>query len=187
MRYTVLFCSKTGAKRVNPGQARSGSHARRPTPRRLSVFCSTTLDIRLSNAHAEPVFAKNGHSANSPRQAGEVQCLGEMPWASRATALRPDPHQVRKTRSGSIALRDGLAEGPPRPENMICWRGERRCRTSTKILNIGLGSRPNGWHGRVPQIMMHFGRTEVRCLHSSGKALAMLSMWDVARGESRAF
>ena len=40
---------------------------------------------------------------------------------------------------------------------------------------------------RVPQIMMHFGRTEVRCLHSSGKALAMLSMWDVARGESRAF
>ena len=27
---------------------------------------------------------------------------------------------------------------------------------------IGLGSRPNGRHGRVPQIMMNFGRTEVR-------------------------
>src|ERR1700757_4864887 len=53
MRYTVLFCSKTGAKRVNPGQARSGSHARRPTPRRLSVFCSTTLGIQISNGHAE--------------------------------------------------------------------------------------------------------------------------------------
>src|SRR5262245_18998448 len=33
------------------------------------------------------------------RQAGEVQSLGEMPWASRATALRPDPRQVRRTRS----------------------------------------------------------------------------------------
>jgi hypothetical protein len=62
----------------------------------LSVFCSITLDIRLSNAHAEPVVGEIGHSANNPtRQAGEVQCLGEMPWVSRATALRPDPHQVR--------------------------------------------------------------------------------------------
>src|SRR5215471_14337138 len=50
MRYTVLFCSKRGVKRVNPGQARSGSHARRPTPRRFSVFCSTILDIRISNS-----------------------------------------------------------------------------------------------------------------------------------------
>src|SRR5215471_5777450 len=50
MRYTVLFCSKRGVKRVNPGQARSGSHARRPIPRRLSVFCSTILGIRISNS-----------------------------------------------------------------------------------------------------------------------------------------
>src|SRR5215471_17964566 len=100
MRYTVLFCSNTGAKRVKPGQARSESHARRPTPRRLSVFCSTTLDIRISNAYAEPVVAEDGHFANNPtRQAGEVQCLGQMPWVSRATALRPDPHQLRQTRS----------------------------------------------------------------------------------------
>src|SRR4029077_4753030 len=100
MRYTVLFCSKTGAKSVNPGKARSGSHARRPTPRRLSVFRSTTLDIRNSNAHAEPVVAEIVHSANNPtRQAGDGQCLGEMPWVSRATALRPDPHQLGQTRS----------------------------------------------------------------------------------------
>src|SRR5271165_2063771 len=124
MRYTVLFCSKTGAKRVNPGQARSGSHTRRPTPRRLSVFCSTTLGIQISNGHAEPVFAKNGHSANSPiRQAGEVQCLGEMPSPGRVTALRTDPHQVSKTGSGSIALRDGLAEGPPRPRGYDMLEG----------------------------------------------------------------
>src|ERR1700751_567477 len=104
MRYTVLFCSKTGAKRVKPGQARSGSHARRPTPRRLSVLCSTTLDIRISNAHAEPVVAEIGHSANNPtRQAGEVQCLGEMPWVSRATAPRPDAYQVSETRLWSRA------------------------------------------------------------------------------------
>jgi hypothetical protein len=38
------------------------------------------LDIRISNAHAEPVVAEIEHSANNPtRQAGEVQCLGEMP------------------------------------------------------------------------------------------------------------
>ena len=30
--------------------------------------------------------------------------------------------------------------------------------------------------------MMHFGRTERRCLPSSGKALAKLSTWDVVRG-----
>src|SRR6516165_4622724 len=100
MRYTVLFCSKRGVKRVNPGQARSGLHARKPTPRRLSVFCSTTLDISISNAHAESVFAENAHFAKNPtRPAGEVQCLGDMPWVSRATALRPDAHQVRQTRS----------------------------------------------------------------------------------------
>ena len=80
MRYTVLFCSKTGAKSVKPGQARSGSHARRPTPRRLSVFYSTILNIRISHTHAKPAFAKNRHSANNrPRQAGAVQCLNEMP------------------------------------------------------------------------------------------------------------
>src|SRR6516162_4360456 len=112
MRYTVLFCSNTGAKRVKPGQARSGSHARRPTPRRLSVFCSTTLDIRISHAHAEPVFEESGHSANNPtRQAGEVQCLGEMPSVSRATALRPDTHQVRQTQSSVKTLQYALAPG----------------------------------------------------------------------------
>src|ERR1700738_853221 len=77
MRYTVLFCSKTGAKRVNPGQARSGSHARRPTPRRLSVFFSTTLDIRISHAHAEPVFEESGHSAkNLDPASGRSAVLG---------------------------------------------------------------------------------------------------------------
>src|SRR6516164_5140024 len=100
MRYTALFCSKRGVKRLNPGHARSGLHARRPTPRRLSVFCSTTLDIRISNARAKPVFGKKWTFRQHPtRQAGEVQCLGVMPWVSRATALRPDAHQVRLTRS----------------------------------------------------------------------------------------
>src|SRR5262252_9554703 len=36
-----------GEKRVNPGDARSGLSARRPTPRRLVVFCSTTVDSCL--------------------------------------------------------------------------------------------------------------------------------------------
>ena len=49
------------------------------------------------------------------------------------------------------------------------------------------GLRPNGRHGRVPQTMMHFGRTGRRCLPSSGMALATLSTWDVVRGGSRVF
>jgi len=32
----------------------------------------------------------------SARQAGEVQCLGEMPWISRATAIEPDAVNVMK-------------------------------------------------------------------------------------------
>src|SRR6267378_1862713 len=43
MRYTVLLSTKRGANRVNPGQARSGSNAFIPTPRRLRVFCSTAV------------------------------------------------------------------------------------------------------------------------------------------------
>jgi hypothetical protein len=46
---------------------------------------------------------------------------------------------------------------------------------------------PSGRHGRAPQTMMHFGRTERRCLPLSGKAPARLSTWDVARGGARAF
>jgi hypothetical protein len=30
----------------------------------------------------------------SARQAGKVQCLGEMPWKSRATAFEPDAADV---------------------------------------------------------------------------------------------
>src|SRR5438128_8046687 len=41
MRYTVLLSTKRGANRVKPGKARPESHALRPTPRRLRVFCST--------------------------------------------------------------------------------------------------------------------------------------------------
>src|SRR5262245_20068478 len=40
MRYTVLLSTKRGANRVNPGNARSGSDAINPMPRRLRVFCS---------------------------------------------------------------------------------------------------------------------------------------------------
>src|SRR5262249_33804923 len=42
MRYTVLLSTKCGAKSVNPANARFGSHARKPTPRRLRVFCSNS-------------------------------------------------------------------------------------------------------------------------------------------------
>jgi len=33
-----------------------------------------------------------GHFAKSPRpgERAEAQCLGEMPWVSRATAMMPD-------------------------------------------------------------------------------------------------
>jgi hypothetical protein len=53
-------------------------------------------------------------------------------------------------------------------------------------LNIGLALRPNGRHGRVPQITTNFGRTERRCLRSLDKALATLSMSGVVRDGSRA-
>jgi hypothetical protein len=60
----------------------------------LSVFCSTTLDIGISNAHAQSIFAEIGHSQKNPiRAAGEVQYVGERPWISRATVLRPDAHR----------------------------------------------------------------------------------------------
>jgi hypothetical protein len=47
----------------------------------------------------------------STRPAGEVQCLGEMPWVSRATALWPDAHQVRQTQPWvkSLSIRAGTA------------------------------------------------------------------------------
>src|SRR5215470_10259519 len=37
----------SGEKRVNPGNARSGLTARKPTPRRLVVFCSTAVEASL--------------------------------------------------------------------------------------------------------------------------------------------
>jgi len=43
---------------------------------------------------------------NPAQQAGEVQYFAEIPWASRANAPRPG-----KPGPGSIALRDGLAQG----------------------------------------------------------------------------
>jgi len=38
------------SKKGKPGHARSGLYPRKPTPRRLSVFCWTTLDIGISNS-----------------------------------------------------------------------------------------------------------------------------------------
>ena len=54
-------------------------------------------------------------SANNPiRQSGEVQCLGETPRVSWATALRPDAHQVRLTRSWVNRL-IGMGRAPGSP------------------------------------------------------------------------
>src|SRR5262250_1831819 len=97
MRYTVLFCSKTGAKRVNPGQARSGSHARRPTPRRLSVFCSTILDIRISNYDAE----EYGTLGMVPSFGFEGDGTSLLCWAD---SVHPDVlgHGFRRITRGAI-------------------------------------------------------------------------------------
>ena len=38
-------------------------------------------------------------------------CLGEMPSVSRATALRPDTHQLRQTQSSVKTLQYALAPG----------------------------------------------------------------------------
>lgn len=51
----------------------------------------------------------------SARRAGEVQCLGEMPWISRATAIKPDickynlaRPKVNKIANVSIADNKGI-------------------------------------------------------------------------------
>jgi hypothetical protein len=40
-----------------------------------------------------------GHFAKSPppERGPEAQCLGEMPWIGRATAIRPDESYVEET------------------------------------------------------------------------------------------
>src|SRR5215813_10399291 len=77
MRYTVLFCSKRGVKRVNPGQARSGLHARKPIPRRLSVFCSTTLDMRISNSTRKIWYVGGGPSFEFEDGGTSLLCWAE--------------------------------------------------------------------------------------------------------------
>ena len=42
-----------------------------------------------------------GHFAKSPRpeERAEAQCLGEMPWVSRATAMMPDHRYMARART----------------------------------------------------------------------------------------
>ena len=61
--------------------------------------------------------------------------------------------------------------------------GARRCRASRETSINGLGLRPNGRPGRVPQTMVNFGRTERRCLRSSEKGSG--DALDVGCGEGR--
>src|SRR5262245_39225808 len=66
MRYTLLFSTKCGAKSVNPANARLGSHARKPTPRRLRVFCSNSgiaLAAANGGARAEGAGAHEQHAS----------------------------------------------------------------------------------------------------------------------------
>src|SRR5580700_10601598 len=65
-----------------------------------SLGCTRQLTGRLSKArNTTPLqgerFLEIGHFAKSPkspqsRERVKVQCLGDMPWLSRATAMRPD-------------------------------------------------------------------------------------------------
>jgi len=36
----------------------------------------------------------------SPDKRADLQCLGEMPWVSRATAIKPDPTYMGPTMPG---------------------------------------------------------------------------------------
>src|SRR5262249_4914485 len=103
MRYTFLFCTKCGANSVNPGKARSGSHARNPTPRRLRVFCSTAAII-LSDpiTTLAPRTAKPVSSVRRWRELGSWLIMGwpvtatpraahsDLTFADRAAARLPD-------------------------------------------------------------------------------------------------
>src|SRR5215831_8917327 len=69
MRYTVLLSTKCGAKSVNPANARFGSHARKPTPRRLRVFCSNSGIAWLPPMAAEPMSSMR-------------RCMDQYSWLS---------------------------------------------------------------------------------------------------------
>ena len=152
MRYTVLFCSKRGVKRVNRGQARSGLHARKPTPRRSSVFCSTTLDIRISNAHGESVFAEIAHFAKKPDPAsGRSAVLGRNALGKPgdcATARRSSCKA--KPSLGSIALRDEAWRARQRAPELY---ERRRCRE--RLSGVGSPSRTSSPRPRSTETGEH--------------------------------
>jgi hypothetical protein len=74
-----------------------------------SLGCPRQLTGRLSKArNATPLqdqrFSEIGHFAKNPkspqsRERVGVQCLGDMPWVSRATAMWPDPFYVADARA----------------------------------------------------------------------------------------
>jgi hypothetical protein len=89
---------------VNQRLSKSNSHERKTFlisfGSETSLGCTRQLTGRLSKArNATPLqderLVEIGHFAKSPkspqsRERVKVQCLGDMPWLSRATAMRPD-------------------------------------------------------------------------------------------------
>src|ERR1700692_890626 len=73
-----------------------------------SLGCTRQLTGRLSKArNTTPLqdedFWEIGHFAipkcPRPRERAQVQCLGDMPWLSRATAMRPDDRNLANARA----------------------------------------------------------------------------------------
>jgi hypothetical protein len=74
-----------------------------------SLGCTQQLTGRLSKArNTTPLqgerFLEIGHFAKSPKsprpcERAQVQCLGDMPWLSRATAMWPDQYYLANVRA----------------------------------------------------------------------------------------